>query len=380
MRQRIDLFENDQLVREEEKLQMQTELDRCRAEIKDVCRQNRENESAHASEKRLLLQDKERLVNELSEAHATTQRLHEHLRNNGIDRTTVARAGRLSQRKSHMMTDFEQGNAVDPTLYNDSDKKDAMLKECEEQISTLRLENLELHLRATGANQSHDIQLQALERELTDMKMKMARLTEDNESYQVLLHEKTIKGDFSVISQTPQPTSLADELGSFDEADEDEEEEDKTEAFKKLEKRCKKTELELKAVQEREKALTLYVDRILVRILSIDGFENFFVTDAEMGGKPALPAKPAPAAGSDKALPAPPDHDTASQTTTGFLQRAKSVGKSIFYGGNSSICGPFHPTVQSLVQTVTFPKLEEPYITTPYLSYPHNVVYPGRNI
>jgi phage repressor protein C with HTH and peptisase S24 domain len=105
MMQRIDLFENDQLVREEENLQMRTELDRCHAEIKEVCRQSRESESTHASEKRLLLQDKERLVHELSESQATTQRLHEQLRNNGIDRTIVARAGRAAQRNFRFVTD-----------------------------------------------------------------------------------------------------------------------------------------------------------------------------------------------------------------------------------------------------------------------------------
>jgi hypothetical protein len=268
---------------------------------------------------------------------------------------------------------------LDPTPSNDSDKKDAMLKEYEEQISTLRLENLEVHLKATGANQTHDIQIEALERELTDIKMKMARLTEDNESYQVLLHEKTIKGDFSV--PTPRPVNLAEELGSFDEEDEEEEDEDKTEAFKKMEKRCKKTEVELKAVQEREKALTLYVDRILVRILSVEGFENFFVTDAEMSGKPALPAKPAPVAGSDKALPAPPDQDSSSQSTTsGFLQRAKSVGESVLCGFDSSMAPQYHAPSQPVIQTVRLLKLGDPYMTPPCLSYPLHVKYPGTDI
>lgn len=140
--------------------------------------------------------------------------------------------------------------------------------------------------------------------------MTNARLMEDNESFQLLLGEKTLNGDLSrgdflrenaeggVSTPKGPSTSLADELQSAEEAD--------AEVVRKL-------EAEVNSMKDQNKALTLYINKIIGRLLTHQGFESVLGSDldAEQGGP-----------NTNKELPPPPPQEEEPQ---GFLQRAKSV-------------------------------------------------------
>jgi hypothetical protein len=182
-----------------------------------------------------------------------------------------------------------------------------------------------------GGGRMHELEKQLLETRMTN-----ARLMEDNESFQLLLGEKTLNGDLSrgdflresshggELSPTrSQPsTSLADELESAEGAD--------IETVRRLEG-------EVSTLRGENKALTLYINKIIGRLLTYKGFESVLGNDADSGD-----------AGPDtnKELPPPPEDDQPQ----GFLQRAKSVAM----GGNRkprplSMMGPPPTTNQQSV-------------------------------
>ncbi len=172
-------------------------------------------------------------------------------------------------------------------------------------IESLRLELADAQIRLAELEHAGDGRLQELEKSLLEARVNNARLLEDNESYQLLLSEKTLKGDFM---NDPSPSnagagSLADELESVHENTEGE-----SDAYRKV-------EAELKTVRDSNKALTLYIDRIIGRLLQHEGFEHIIHEKSE---PPEVPAKPA---STEKALPPAP----SAAPGPSFLQRAKSV-------------------------------------------------------
>ena len=156
--------------------------------------------------------------------------------------------------------------------------------------------------------------LQEIERKLLEARMANARLMEDNESYQLLLQEKTLTGDFkseflgtasnedalNALEGRARAPSLADELSGLGDG------ESEGESQKRLDS-------ELKAAKAENKALTLYINKIIERLLQHQDFEA--ILDQSSDFKPS--------ANTDKDLPPPPPAKEASGTS--ILQRAKSV-------------------------------------------------------
>lgn len=172
-------------------------------------------------------------------------------------------------------------------------------------IEALRLELAEVQIKLAEMEHLGDGRLQEIEKQLLDTRMANARLIEDNESFQLLLSEKTLKGDFMQESRPDAATemgTLADELESVGDGGEGE----SSEAYKRL-------EAELKSSRDGNKALTLYIDKIIGRLLQHEGFEHII---HEKDEQPKVLAKP-----TDKALPPPPPGEQGPS----FLQRAKSV-------------------------------------------------------
>lgn len=118
--------------------------------------------------------------------------------------------------------------------------------------------------------------------------MANARLMEDNESYQLLLQEKTLKGDFgqsdfsymgsnsnqdalNALEGKTGGSSLADELSEADEAG------GESEGDRRL-------ETELKSMKEQNKALTLYINKIIERLLQHQDFESILDTSTDLKG------------------------------------------------------------------------------------------------
>lgn len=176
-------------------------------------------------------------------------------------------------------------------------------------IESLRLELAESQIKLVEMENKGGGRQQELERELLEARMANARLMEDNESYQLLLSEKTLNGDFTkgdfLHDAAPAASqglsgSLADELESVGEGNQSE---------------TRKLEGEVKALKDQNKALTLYIERIIGRLLQHEGFEQILdKNDSPLsltGG----------GSNTDKELPPPPpEKDVPS-----LLQRAKSV-------------------------------------------------------
>ena len=154
--------------------------------------------------------------------------------------------------------------------------------------------------------------MQEVERLLLEARMTNARLMEDNESYQLLLSQKTLTGDFqhsefmgsasnadalSALEGRPMGTSLADELSQTEDGE--------------MEGNYRRLEAELKASKAENKALTLYINKIIERLLQHQDFEA--ILDQSSDFKPN--------ANTDKDLPPPPPQEAGPS----ILQRAKSV-------------------------------------------------------
>jgi len=189
-----------------------------------------------------------------------------------------------------------------------------LLLQKDKLIESLRLELAESQIKLVEMENRGGGRQRDLEKELLEARVANARLMEDNESYQLLLSEKTLTGDFTKgdFMQHAHPDkesrmrvgSLADELESVDEAPE-------------TDPNRRPDGGELKALKDQNKALTLYIERIISRVLQHDGFEHVLdrnddegKTDAQGGREKDLP-------------PTPPEKDDASALS--LLQRAKSA-------------------------------------------------------
>ena len=141
-------------------------------------------------------------------------------------------------------------------------------------IESLRLELAEAQIKLVESENMGGGRFQEVERLLLEARMTNARLMEDNESYQLLLSEKTLTGDFAksefmgsashnadalnaLEGRTAAP-SLADELSDAAEGE--------SENYRRLES-------ELKKSQGENKALTLYINKIIERLLQYKDFE-----------------------------------------------------------------------------------------------------------
>lgn len=155
--------------------------------------------------------------------------------------------------------------------------------------------------------------MQEVERLLLEARMTNARLMEDNESFQLLLQEKTLNGDFaksefmggatdalSALEGRAPMSSLADELN--DAAEED------TDKYRRLES-------ELKSQKDQNKALTLYINKIIERLLQHQDFEA--ILDQSSDFEPGTTAKKSPLP-----LPSPAKEPMSGAS---ILKRAKSI-------------------------------------------------------
>jgi len=219
----------------------------------------------------------------------------------------------------------------------------------DKMIESLRLELAEVQIKLVEMENMGGGRMQELERTLLETRMTNARLMEDNESYQLLLSEKTLNGDFShndilrsnsameverrTGSRSGPSNSLAEELSSAVESDQDADSE-----------RIRRLESEVSALKDQKQALTLYINKIIERILQHQGgFENILSMqdeDTPNVGGPVQKMLP-PRLNKDKDLPPPPPPPSESAAVgkenvapptgaSSFLQRAKSVA----YGAN----------------------------------------------
>ena len=300
-------------------------------EKKESLRARREMEQIYESERAAFMKEREETQTKEEEMQASMQRMKESLAQRemraGLDDGSKPNMSRNSSFRNSMSSspNPDNGQFAPPSVQrSDSSSRNSskLVMQKDKIIEGLRLELAEAQIRLVEMENMGGGRLQKMENEMYDVKVQNARLMEENESFQLLLSEKTLNGDFSnseflrpqsnagsrPSSSHPTGNTLADELGSEDDSDVNED--------------VRKLQAELAASKDQNKALTLYINNIISRLLQHDQFEQILdKTPDLMNGAPTAPKKPAP--NTEKELPPPPPEK--DEQPTGLLQRARSV-------------------------------------------------------
>ncbi|EAW06416.1 uncharacterized protein ACLA_081000 [Aspergillus clavatus NRRL 1] len=318
----------DEAISEQGKLEDQgherdSKIEALNGEIRDHVRQIRDLEQAHEMERNAMLQEKEQHASREEEMQATIQRLKESLaqkemRINADNDKNISRSSSFRNRSSPDVDgQFAPSSQIERSPSRNNSK---LLLQKDKLIESLRLELAESQIKLVEMENMGGGRQRELEKELLEARMANARLMEDNESYQLLLSERTLNGDFTKgdfmrdahpdYDDEKEPSSglgsLADELESVDAKAE-------TDHTRKL-------ETEIKVLKDEKKALTLYIERIISRLLQHEGFETILDKN-ETGPQPS--AKGVSSLIDKDLPPTPPEKDDASSQT--LLQRARSV-------------------------------------------------------
>ncbi|KAJ5988608.1 hypothetical protein N7481_003818 [Penicillium waksmanii] len=328
LQMRLDESVSEQGKLEDQAHERDNRIETLSVEIREQARQIRDLEQNHELERNAMLQQKEQQNSREEELQATIHRLKESAAQK--DRITADgerhQVSRSSSFRNRASPDLDAQFAPSSHLERSPSRNNSnLLLQKDKVIESLRLELAEHQIKLVEMENAGGGRQRELEKDLLEARMANARLMEDNESYQLLLSEKTLTGDFTKgdFMQHVHPDkqsssglgSLADELESVDEAPES----DST---------GKPDGGELKSLRDQNKALTLYIERIISRVLQHDGFEHVLdrnddetsVTQSSGGNEKDLP-------------PTPPEKDDSPSQT--LLQRAKSV-----------VAGPARPSGQ----------------------------------
>ncbi|KAI1468127.1 uncharacterized protein F4812DRAFT_459408 [Daldinia caldariorum] len=320
---RLDDALKEQAKLEERVHESEEQIEALRNEKRDAARQIREMEAIYETERSSMMKEKEEMGNREEEMQTVINRLKE-----ALNQRNAEDENRPTRQSSNPSPSVENGNFAPPSSIQRSDSRNnsKLLLQKDKLIESLRLELAEAQIKLVETENQGGGRLHEVERLLMEARMANARLMEDNESYQLLLQEKTLhgefgKGDFGYmsVSGTNQDAlnalegrsnagdnppaagaSLADELGALggDEKAADEE-------------TVRRLETELRAAKDQNKALTLYINKIIERLLQHQEFEH--ILDQSSDFKPG--------ANVHKDLPPPP----ATPQGSSFLLRAKSI-------------------------------------------------------
>ncbi|KAB8079087.1 hypothetical protein BDV29DRAFT_165383 [Aspergillus leporis] len=320
LQMRLDEAISEQGKLEDQAHEKDSKLEALNGEIREHVRQIRDLEQAHELERNAMLQEKEQQASREEEMQATIQRLKDSLtqkdRINSDTDKNVSRSSSFRNRSSPEVDgQFAPSSQIERSPSRNNSK---LLLQKDKLIESLRLELAESQIKLVEMENKGGGRQQELERELLEARMANARLMEDNESYQLLLSEKTLNGDFTKgdfmreahpeTEETEESGSglgsLADELESVDARAETDD--------------TRKLESEVKALKDQNKALTLYIERIISRLLQHDGFET--ILDKNENDPPSTVKRASTF--NDKELPPTPSDKEDAQS---FLQRARSV-------------------------------------------------------
>ncbi|KAB5525678.1 hypothetical protein GE09DRAFT_477808 [Coniochaeta sp. 2T2.1] len=340
---RLDEAQAEQARLEEKCHEYEEQVESLQNERREAARQMREMETIYEAERSSMMKEKEDMANREEEMQMIIQRLKDSLAQRNSNGDDELRPSRHSQNNS---PSIDSGSFAPPSSLNRSDSRNnsKLLLQKDKLIESLRLELAEAQIKLVESENQGGGRLHEVERLLMEARMANARLMEDNESYQLLLQERTLKGDFATadFSYGASPrrggdrgastsnqdalaalegrtgsagnnaagatgTSLADELSGAG-ADSDTESPD-----------VRRLEAELRTAKDQNKALTLYINRIIERLLQHKEFEH--ILDQSSDGP-----KSATSPDVNKDLPPPPG-SKAPPATTGpsLLQRAKSI-------------------------------------------------------
>ena len=301
-------------------------------EKKQSDKARRDMEQIYESERAAFTKEREETQTKEEEMQAAMQRMKESLEQREM-RTNLDDGGKPNvSRNSSFRNSMssspnpDAGQFAPPSVQrsdsrgSESRNSSRLVMQKDKVIEGLRLELAEAQIRLVEVENMGGGRRQKMENEMYEIKVQNARLMEENESFQLLLSEKTLNGDFSnseflrphsnagsrPSSSHPTGNTLADELEGEDDGDVSED--------------VRKLQAEVTAAKDQNKALTLYINNIISRLLQHDQFEQILdKTPDLMSGAP----RPKVAPNTEKELPPPPPEK--DEQPTGLLQRARSV-------------------------------------------------------
>ncbi|KAF6839592.1 m serotype [Colletotrichum plurivorum] len=308
---------------EEKVHETEEQIETLRNEKRDAAKKMREMEAIYEAERSSMTKEKEEMSNREEEMQTIIQRLKDTLSQRMANDEDGGRSSRQSPATS---PGVDNGSFAPPSSLNRSDSRNnsKLLLQKDKLIESLRLELAEAQIKLVESENQGGGRLQEVERLLMEARMANARLMEDNESYQLLLQEKTLNGDFSkndfsymgvsanqdalnALEGRSTMASLADELSEASDGNESSSNNNNNNSDQ-----VRRLETELKSMKDQNKALTLYINKIIERLLQHQDFEHILDTSSE----------PKPAANTNKELPPPPDKGASGAS---LLQRAKTM-------------------------------------------------------
>ncbi|KAI1641398.1 hypothetical protein F4809DRAFT_654854 [Biscogniauxia mediterranea] len=337
LQSRLDEALKEQAKLEERVHESEEQIETLKNEKRESARQIREMEAIYEAERSSMMKEKEEMSNREEEMQAVINRLKDTL-----NQRNAEDENRPTRQTGNSSPSVDNGNFAPPSSVQRSDSRNnsKLLLQKDKLIESLRLELAEAQIKLVETENQGGGRLHEVERLLMEARMANARLMEDNESYQLLLQEKTLHGDFgkgdfgymgvsanqdalnalegrssartSTVGAPDTPaTSLADELGSVG----------GDETPDTVDESSRRMETELRALKDQNKALTLYINKIIERLLQHQEFEHILDQSSE-------PKANGNSANVHKDLPPPPP---PSDSAGSFLQRA---AKTMSIGGN----------------------------------------------
>lgn len=326
LQSRLDDALKEQAKLEERVHESEEQIEALRNEKREGARQMREMEAIYEAERSSMMKEKEEMANREEEMQTVINRLKDTLNQRNVEDEY-----RPTRQSNNNSPSVDNGNFAPPSSIQRSDSRNnsKLLLQKDKLIESLRLELAEAQIKLVESENQGGGRMHEVERLLMEARMANARLMEDNESYQLLLQEKTLhgdfgKGDFSYMNvsanqdalnalegrsnagdnPTTPAASLADELGALGGDESPKAGEDDT---------TRRLETELRAAKDQNKALTLYINKIIERLLQHQEFEH--ILDQSSDFKPG--------ANLHKDLPPPPPESQGMGAS--ILQRAKSI-------------------------------------------------------
>ena len=314
---RLDESQQSHGLLEDQLHEQRVQVEELESEKIQAGRQKRDIERLFDEERNAMLRDHDLQKQKEEDLESTIARLKENLLQKEqelVEEKSVTSSRAVSSAESGD-TQFAPPSSMQRT---DLDELSKAVDQKERVIKSLRLELAEAQIKIMEIDSMGDGKMHELEKILMETKIANARLMEDNESFQLLLSEKTLNGDFSKTEAMQHSTglgSLAEELGTED-----------IESAEGKSEDCRRLEAEVKSLRDQNKALALYIENIIGRLLSHKEFENILdKTPDLMSGKPSVNQ-----INTNKDLPPPPpekdgDFGNNNGAASSFLQRAKSV-------------------------------------------------------
>lgn len=341
LQSRLDDTTKEQAKLEERLHEAEEQIEALTNEKREAARQMREMETIYEAERSSMMKEKEEMANREEEMQTVIQRLKDSLAtknsNSGEDENRPSRPGTDSPTSIYSLhlhpheaaslglsanvSPAESGNFAPPSSLQRSDSRNnsKILLQKDKLIESLRLELAEAQIKLVESENQGGGRLQEVERLLMEARMANARLMEDNESYQLLLQERTLNGEFKnnlahmggaaanedalkALEGRSSGTTLADELS---EATENEPATTNAEQIR--------LEAELKSLKEENKALILYIDKTLSKVLGHPELEA--ILDQSSASEKAT--------NKNKDLPPPPAEKDQQWSGASIFQRAR---------------------------------------------------------